>query len=89
MAKWRLRPIKRRLTIVGIRCADHMTPFYPQKLALTSLTSGGPRDLKGAEFVLSRHMPEGTEQINDLPPKPTQVLVLGTLTRRTNKLRGP
>jgi hypothetical protein len=26
---------------VGIRCADHVTPLYPQKLALTSPTSGG------------------------------------------------
>jgi len=26
---------------VGIRCADHMTPLYPQKLELTSPTSGG------------------------------------------------
>jgi hypothetical protein len=31
----------RDLTAVGIRCADHSTPLYPQKLALTSLTSGG------------------------------------------------
>ena len=30
-----------RLTAVGIRCADHVTPFYPQKLALTSPTGGG------------------------------------------------
>jgi len=26
---------------VGTRCADHVTPFYPQKLALTSPTGGG------------------------------------------------
>ena len=26
---------------MGIRCADHMTPLYPQKLALTSPTRGG------------------------------------------------
>ena len=25
----------------GDRCADHMTPLYPQKLALTSPTGGG------------------------------------------------
>jgi hypothetical protein len=25
----------------GIRCADHVTPLYPQKLALTSPTGGG------------------------------------------------
>jgi len=26
---------------VGIRCADHVTPLYPQKLALTSPTGEG------------------------------------------------
>jgi len=26
---------------VGIRCADQLTPLYPQKLALTSPTGGG------------------------------------------------
>jgi hypothetical protein len=26
---------------VGIRCNDHATPHYPEKLALTSPTSGG------------------------------------------------
>jgi len=26
---------------VGIRCANHVTPLYPQKLALTSPTGGG------------------------------------------------
>jgi hypothetical protein len=32
---------KQRLTAVGIRCTDHVTPLYPQKLALTSPTGGG------------------------------------------------
>jgi hypothetical protein len=31
----------RDLTVVGTRCADHVTPLYPQNLALTSLTGGG------------------------------------------------
>jgi len=26
---------------VGTRCADHVTPLYPQNLALTSPTGGG------------------------------------------------
>jgi hypothetical protein len=26
---------------MGIRCADHVTPLYPQKLTLTSPTGGG------------------------------------------------
>jgi hypothetical protein len=30
-----------RLTAVGISCADHASPSYPQRLALTSPTSGG------------------------------------------------
>ena len=32
---------KQSLTAVGARCADHATPLYPQKLALTSPTGGG------------------------------------------------
>jgi len=43
---------------VGTRCADHVTPLYPQKLALTSLTGGGrsvgivPSRTKATEFSL-------------------------------------
>jgi len=37
----RYQRLAQRLTAVGIRCADHVTPLYPQKLALTSPTSGG------------------------------------------------
>jgi hypothetical protein len=29
------------LTAVGTRCADHVTPLYPQKLVLTSPTGDG------------------------------------------------
>ena len=49
---------KQRLTAVGNRCADHVTPLYPQKLALTSPTGGGRSvgivrvRIKATEFVL-------------------------------------
>jgi hypothetical protein len=33
--------LENRLTAVGFRCADHVTPLYLQKLALTSPTGGG------------------------------------------------
>jgi hypothetical protein len=33
--------LETEITAVGINCADYATPLYPQKLALTSLTSGG------------------------------------------------
>ena len=39
-----------RLAAVGIRCADHVTPLYPQKLALTSPTGGG----RSVDIVRSR-----------------------------------
>jgi len=52
------RSRKQRLTTVGTRCADHVTPLYPQKLALTSPT-GGDRSvgivrvrIKAMEFSL-------------------------------------
>ena len=52
------RSRKQRLTAVWTRCADHVTPPYPQKLALTSPTGGGRSvgivrvRTKATEFVL-------------------------------------
>jgi len=52
------RSRKQRLTAAGTRCVDHVTPLYPQKLALTS-TAGGSRSVgivrvrtKATEFSL-------------------------------------
>jgi hypothetical protein len=39
MIKLRIRTGNPRLTPVGISCADHATPPYPQKLPLNSPTS--------------------------------------------------
>jgi hypothetical protein len=38
--KW-LQPKKPENTAVGIRCADHATPYIRKKLTLTSSTCGG------------------------------------------------
>ena len=46
---------------MGIRCADHVTPLDPQKLALTSPTGGGRSvgivrsRTKATEFFFSMH----------------------------------
>ena len=32
---------RKEINGLGTRCADHVTPLYPQKLALTSPTGGG------------------------------------------------
>ena len=45
---------------MGIRCSDHVTPLYPQKLALTSPTGGGRSvgvvrsRTKATEFFIGR-----------------------------------
>ena len=47
---------------VGTRCADHVTPLYPQKLALTSPTGGGRSvsivhvRTKATEFDMLKHV---------------------------------
>ena len=45
---------------MGIRCADHVPPLYPQKLALTSPTGGG----RSVGIVRSRT--KATESIHTL-----------------------
>ena len=39
--KGKVFPLQEIKTAVGNRCSDHVTPLYPQKLALTSPTGGG------------------------------------------------
>jgi hypothetical protein len=40
-------------TAVAIRCADHVTPLYTQKLSLTSPTSGGRSvDIQGGPYSI-------------------------------------
>ena len=63
------RSRKQRLTAVGTRCADHVTPLYPQKLAVTSPTGGGRSvgivrvRTKATEFSLMRYTNTVTPQI--------------------------
>ena len=45
---------------MGTRCADHVTPLYPQKLALTSPTGGG------SSFGIVRSRTKATELVLDL-----------------------
>ena len=48
---------------MGIRCADHVTPLYPQKLALTSPTGGG----RSVGIVRSRTKATELVMVNMLP----------------------
>jgi len=54
---------------VGTRCADHVTPLYSQKLALTSLTGGGRSvsivrvRTKASEFSLGVKKPTAIETV--------------------------
>ena len=50
---------------MGIRCADHATPLYPQKLALTSPTGGG----RSVGIVRSRTEATEFSLVLDLPRK--------------------
>jgi hypothetical protein len=55
---------------VGTRCADHVTPLYPQKLALTSPTGGG----RSVGIVLSRTKAMGFINIGKLRSLSTQCI---------------
>ena len=63
------RSRKQRLTAVGTRCADHVTPLYLQKLALASPTGGGRSvgivrvRTKATEFSFSFSLREVSEYV--------------------------
>ena len=69
------RSRKQRLTVVGTRCADHVTPLYPQKLALTSPTGGGRSvgivrvRTKATEFSFSLVNGRETEKLEQITSK--------------------
>jgi len=72
--------IKQRLTAVGTRCADHVTPLYPQELALTSLTGGGRSvgivrvRTKATEFFNHKHYRALVHQTGGESTRPTNVV---------------
>jgi hypothetical protein len=47
---------KTEITAVGIRCADHATSLYLQKLALTSPISGGRSRTKATELLVIKRI---------------------------------
>jgi len=57
---------------VGTRCADHVTPLYPQKLALTSPTDGGRSvgivrvRTKATELVKANEKPLNSKTVRQL-----------------------
>ena len=69
---------KQRSTAVGTRCADHVTPLYPQKLALTSPTGGG----RSVGIVRSRTKATEFRYIYDISSLRVNDLTLILLTWR-------
>ena len=59
---------------MGTRCADHATPLYPQKLALTSPTGGGRSvgmvrsRTKATEFLGTIHTGAPYDRIRNIAP---------------------
>jgi hypothetical protein len=58
----------RDLTAVGIHCADHVTPLYQQKLALTSPTGGGRSVGIVRERTKATELYEAQHVSGDTPP---------------------
>jgi len=54
---------------VGTRCANHVTPLYPQKLALTSPTGGG----RSVGMVRSRTKSHGEKKGGEKKPGTTTI----------------
>ena len=59
---------------MGTRCADHVTPLYPQKLALTSLTGGG----RSVGIVRSRTKATEFSLVSVVWIKKVYIQVMGT-----------
>ena len=82
-------------TALGNRCADHMAPLYPQKLALTSPTGGGrsvgivPSRTKATEiyyYGLQSVSLKYSEQELEVLQFPKGRVMIGTLVKARNKL---
>ena len=64
---------------MGIRCANHVTPLYPQKLATTSPTGGGRfvgivrLRTKATELVIAEHNAELNDQTGTIQPSEATV----------------
>jgi hypothetical protein len=77
---------------LGIRCADHATPLYPQKLALTSPTSSGRLvgivrlRTKATELVLPPHDTVVTEKTTTYASVETSIRVCCSVLLSTGGL---
>ena len=72
--------LENSLTAVGTRCADHATPLYPQKLALTSPNGGG----RSVGIVRSRTKATESLYVTDKPVRNIYSAHVMDTTRQSN-----